>query len=1379
MDPKDSLRRRPLPTPGAQAAPAQRPNTPVFDSIPTSNFYGTGSSNPPPPLPSRPKATGSSHTTYIQQSAPPSYTSALDSEFREPESLPEQDSIPDLIPSDAAQGWSDHNWGPSEWDYQPTDNWGTGTFDPLEMMDTATRDVGVPIDGRSNTEENQWWNPIEREHYERPGPGMLPPGLAEALHNSDHSLFSVSASLPTTAVSASKSKPELTPSSSPGSPPLVSPQPSTSSSASACPPPNEDDVRTAIPHPNAYYCPKDHGWIILSWKSSTVDPPFAKSFANTPHMPFPDQLRRKRTASCLDDDNPRSRSNKTHHFHKYEKAIDAHKLIPPLRRDEWEVMESVKLKRRGGTIIVDNEDLEKIRIRDADPPEEEMEEGKLLDLYVCCQCSFYCVASGVIPGVIQRKYFEEFVKEKREQPQPGKTGEQSVSVGLETIATAIENRLWKGETRSIRINRPNFQTKIGWNVTVKRIFELLGFIEDEQDGDLGIKPPLADLSPLGRTNRKKLLRAWVEIGAWLADFRRIYSTQFKDPKTYKLLSIKIDPAREMYQTAIGAHPDQIPRDPGTTASAVLVRCQDALKEFGLTNSTYSAELLVFAYFAQCRCDPAGTVKYFSFLSNIVQTLREFADCPALLLDTLAMESSRDRFTLEDIHRATEILGFGAEGVLKVEYDNEIGDSWIENAWRECLKRSWKDPLRGHEIQRDANQAFRILAEARGSAKLRRVWEFNKDKFMTPSRAYDTLEVPHDVDDSMLITIYQMRLDETPTQMDRMREALSVIAESRDSERLKRFLQSGEDPGDVVPPTRPDFPRGLNQLGNTCYLNSLLQYFYTIKELREAVMPMTRLDLKALDDDKLTDDELKRHRVGGRLVTRREINRSKKFVGQLAVLFTNLEYCDAPSVTPSMELAELALVTSKDEDEEADGRGTESSNDTDATLVDELPGHSAQQSNPTQSSILGKRPRDLQRPEEMDVDLLSPRNPNEQGRALSPILLDLDQGPVAGPSNRPEASTSGSRLDFEGDVEMKKQPPLPARKNTRVNSESTMIGKQHDVAECMDNCMFQIETALLPFNSTESQEDVGKSSVVKKLFYGKIKQRLTGAEPRSRSSVHEKEDLFSHLPVNVADDGIDIYDGLSNYFDDTVEFEGRKHRMEVSLVELPPLLQIQLQRAQFNRDTLQSYKSQAYVKFGETIYVDRFMDNADPQKKARSKTIQVDLNTARDRLRALLEGKDGSYATAIEKTREFLSQIGGLEDEGVDEDLSHQLESEALMIDEEITQLRVRIDVLKESLESIWEDSTDVAYELTSVFIHRGSSSSFGHYFFYSRNLPSEPDSWFKYNDSDVSIVSKEEILANTTGSTANPYLLVFARKGLDVVDTVKRFDPAKLLDSTS
>ena len=54
-----------------------------------------------------------------------------------------------------------------------------------------------------------------------------------------------------------------------------------------------------------------------------------------------------------------------------------------------------------------------------------------------------------------------------------------------------------------------------------------------------------------------------------------------------------------------------------------------------------------------------------------------------------------------------------------------------------------------------------------------------------------------------------------------------------------------------------------------------QYFYTIKDLRAAIASLSSSNPKSLEDHKFTDDDLKRHRVGGRLVTRREIARSKK------------------------------------------------------------------------------------------------------------------------------------------------------------------------------------------------------------------------------------------------------------------------------------------------------------------------------------------------------------------------------------------------------------------------------------------------------------------------------------------------------------------------
>ena len=64
--------------------------------------------------------------------------------------------------------------------------------------------------------------------------------------------------------------------------------------------------------------------------------------------------------------------------------------------------------------------------------------------------------------------------------------------------------------------------------------------------------------------------------------------------------------------------------------------------------------------------------------------------------------------------------------------------------------------------------------------------------------------------------------------------------------------------------------------------------------------------------------------------------------------------------------------------------------------------------------------------------------------------------------------------------------------------------------------------------------------------------------QDKASCHNKEDLFSHLSISVSDEKMDLYDGLSDYFSDTVEFEGRQAKLDVELLQLPPILQIQLQ-----------------------------------------------------------------------------------------------------------------------------------------------------------------------------------------------------------------------------
>ena len=134
---------------------------------------------------------------------------------------------------------------------------------------------------------------------------------------------------------------------------------------------------------------------------------------------------------------------------------------------------------------------------------------------------------------------------------------------------------------------------------------------------------------------------------------------------------------------------------------------------------------------------------------------------------------------------------------------------------------------------------------------------------------------------------------------------------------------------------------------------------------------------------------------------------------------------------------------------------------------------------------------------------------------------------------------------------------------------------------------------------------------------------------------------------------------------------------------------------------------------------------------------------------------------MDNTHLFLSKLDGTQVPGLDTELLNQVANERELLKSEIEQLRVQAKTLKGELENIWQDETEIAYELTSVFVHRGSSPSWGHYFFYSRHLPGSPDSWFKYNDSDVTVVTKDEVLADTTGSTANPYLVSYILSSAD------------------
>jgi ubiquitin carboxyl-terminal hydrolase 25/28 len=180
------------------------------------------------------------------------------------------------------------------------------------------------------------------------------------------------------------------------------------------------------------------------------------------------------------------------------------------------------------------------------------------------------------------------------------------------------------------------------------------------------------------------------------------------------------------------------------------------------------------------------------------------------------------------------------------------------------------------------------------------------------------------------------------------------------------------------------------------------------------------------------------------------------VSQLANLFWQLEHLQTASVTPTIELAKLALVTSRDEEE--DEVGTDSSNDTDATLVEDaptrIPTSDQLRNSPLRlpSSVLGKRLRDQPRQRsEMDVD--SPCVESERDKdgfvivssPISPLRSSTPQSPAEASSSKSrDAPKPGEIIDVEmqdgsASIDRVATKTAPPPKTAGTSDSSMMFG----------------------------------------------------------------------------------------------------------------------------------------------------------------------------------------------------------------------------------------------------------------------------------------------------------------------------------------------------
>ena len=154
----------------------------------------------------------------------------------------------------------------------------------------------------------------------------------------------------------------------------------------------------------------------------------------------------------------------------------------------------------------------------------------------------------------------------------------------------------------------------------------------------------------------------------------------------------------------------------------------------------------------------------------------------------------------------------------------------------------------------------------------------------------------------------------------------------------------------------------------------------------------------------------------------------------------------------------------------------------------------------------------------------------------------------------------------------------------------------------------------------------------------MRQQLEINDSTKREPIRVKEEPFFSLLVDVAEEGRNVYDGLDMVFDDSlVDIEGKQARRSVSLVEVPPILQIQLQRVQYDREQQKIFKSNAHMSFGQTISMDRYLqvDPTDAEavaRRARTNDCRREMERARARLHELTKAKVRRILSSFAETR---------------------------------------------------------------------------------------------------------------------------------------------------
>lgn len=764
-----------------------------------------------------------------------------------------------------------------------------------------------------------------------------------------------------------------------------------------------------------------------------------------------------------------------------------------------------------------------------------------------------------------------------------------------------------------------------------------------------------------------------------------------------------------------------------------------------------------------------------------------------------------------------------------------------------------------------NKALQSVAVYRRSHSLLNFCEINLPDFssyllseqqISEKDCYDFLKVDRYANDFQVLSILEqifanenklIQIDENQYSIDhphfegildnfrKLRLYLRKLNEYRKSTIIDYFLANGKIHPSSVP--LDEWPTGLNNIGNTCYLNSLLQFYFVIKPLRDLVLNFEKSFPVTFNEELANNERFKNRRIGGRTVKYKEVERSYQFVYNLRDLFRDMIYANSRDIIPSKELAYLAFspitqeveFESKDAGEDkikpvedaeqpevnviepdvfeefhkehADGPANSNEDNVRDDLMDIDPPEFKNASSEA-SSGGSKRKHSLEFEEDSSKPQMlrksTSHNKDEypnfkevENRESKQEFTDSDSEMIETPeSDDSKKNEEKDLVALAKETQDEKKAGPSAKETNEVTEQATTIhnstavakisfdqlvntleiGRQQDVTECIENVLFQLEAS---FDPIKFEEDDEQFDTIKQLFYGKTKQTL---EPLNNpSKTRSKTERYLSFLVNIGDHPRDMYDALDGYFtEDVIQLsEDGDVKRSLTLTEIPEILQIHIQRVQYDLQRGVAFKSTQPLPFSEKLYLDRYMETNDEQiiaKRQENAQWKKQIADLKSRLK-LITTKNSNGLTvkdSLISTKSFLeSEVIAQNGFTIQPETINVIQKQIDSINHDLTSLKSQISDLEGKIDQQFESYKKIGYELFAIFIHRGEAS-YGHYWIYIRDP--KRNIYRKYNDETVTEVQLEEIFNFNEDNTATPYFVVYAKenKFIDYIEPLKR-----------